>query len=104
MATTISPSPPALLQCDLATPSPRGESNPLSLESWSFLVTLGHTIHCPFLPADRNADVMVGAEVQVGRTTKQKAPGNLMIMCVVIAAVDYIPRLLHDRGMNFYLI
>lgn len=63
VATTISPYPPSLLQCDLTTPSPRGESNPLSLESWSLLVTLGHTIHCPLLPVDRNAEAMVGTEI-----------------------------------------
>lgn len=104
VATTISPNPPALLQCDLATPSPRRESKLPHLESWSLLVTLGHTIYCPFLPADGNADVMVGAEIQVSRTTKQKDPGNLMIICVVIAAMVHIPRLLQDRGLNFFFI
>lgn len=71
VATTVCPNWPALLQCDLATPSPRGESNSFPLESGSLLVTLDHAINCPFLPPGRNADGMVGAEVQVVRTTKQ---------------------------------
>lgn len=47
---------------------------------------------------------MVGAEIEIGRTTKQKAFETLMIMCVVIAAMDHILRLLHDRGISFCLI
>lgn len=67
-------------------------------------MTLGHIIHCPFFPADRNADVLMGVEIQVGRTTKQKDSGILMITCVVIAAMDYIARLSLDRGANSYVV
>lgn len=98
------PNPPVLLQCDLASPSPRGESNLLPLESWSLIVTLGHIIHCPFFPDDRNADVMVGVKIQVGRTTKQKDSGILMIMCVVLIAMVDIARLSFDRGTNSHLV
>lgn len=47
---------------------------------------------------------MMGVEIQVGRTTKQKDSGILMIMCVVIAAMDYAARLSLDRGTNSYLV
>lgn len=89
VSTTVSPNSPVLLQCDLAAPSPKGILILLPLESWSLLVTLGHIICCPFFLADRNADVMIGVEIRVGRTTKQKDSGIMMIIYVVIAAVDY---------------
>ena len=99
MATTVSPKP-TFCNVTLLLPFYQGNLIFLPLNLGQLLVVLSHIIHCPFFPASRNADVRMRVDIQAGRTTKQKDSEILMIVCVAIAAMDYIAGLYLTEEQN----